>query len=106
LLIGEVVYKVIAKRTLNFVPEEPDVAHMLVNKQVRCKGKELTEIEIPSCTAVKWDWWDLHTAQPAKAHEWRFLIRVTETDLHEPKTDLRDIIRTQQQVYLPSNFGW
>ena len=91
------------------VPAEPDTSlYKLVNQQVKdmVDAGILTEMEIPSCTAVKWDWFDLHTAQPAKKHEWRFLIRVTETDLHEPKTDLRDIIRTQQQVYLPSNFGW
>lgn len=91
------------------VPATPDTSlYKMVNQQVKDKvnAGELTEYEIPSCTAIKWDWWDLHTAQPSSKHEWRFLIRVTETDLHEPKTDLRDIIRTQQQVYLPSNFGW
>ncbi|MDF3254979.1 hypothetical protein [Bacillus velezensis] len=91
------------------VPDTPDSKlYSMLNQQVTqglAEGK-YTATDIPSCTAVKWDWWDLHTAQPAKEHEWRFLIRVTETDLHEPKTDLRDIIRTQQQVYLPHNFGW
>lgn len=91
------------------VPDVPDTKlYRMIDQQVKEKieAGELTEYEIPSCTAAKWDWWDLHTAQPAKKHEWRFLIRVTETDLHQPKTDLRDIIRTQQQIYLPSNFGW
>ena len=97
------------KNVILDVPADPDTKlYQMINSQVQ-KGIEdgiYTPYEIPSCTAVKWDWWDLHTAQPAKQHEWRFLIRVTETDLHEPKTDLRDIIRTQQQVYLPANFGW
>jgi len=43
---------------------------------------------------------------PAKFHEWRFLIRVTESDIQEPKKDLRDIIRTQQQGYMTINFCW
>lgn len=91
------------------VPDQPDTAlYRMLNEQVTAKvaSGELEEYEVDSCTAYNWDWWDLHTAQPAKAHEWRFLIRVTETDLHEPKTELRDIIRTQQQVYLPASFGW
>lgn len=63
--------------------------------------------EIPSCRSVEWGWWDLHRAKAATKREWRFLIRVTETDHRPPKTDLRDILRTQQQVYVPSeSFGW
>lgn len=59
-----------------------------------------------SCRVLEWDWWDLHTAIPAGKHEWRFLIRVTETDYRAPKTDLRDVLRSQQQVYVPESFGW
>lgn len=66
----------------------------------------LTAEEVPSCTAVEFDWWDLHTGKEATKHEWRYLIRVTETDYMPPQTNLRDIIRTQQNVYLPHNFGW
>jgi hypothetical protein len=91
------------------VPDTPDSGlYSMVNKQVDSlvKGKELETYEAPSCTAVMWDWWELHTGVPAKHHEWRFLIRVTETDIQEPKTDLRDIIRTQQQGYMPMHFGW
>lgn len=58
------------------------------------------------CRAVEWDWWQLHTAQCARASEWRFLIRVTETDYCAPNSDLRDVLRTQQQVYVPTEFGW
>lgn len=61
---------------------------------------------LKSCQVLEWDWWDLHTAIPAEKHEWRFLIRVTETDYRAPKTDLRDVLRSQQQVYVPESFGW
>lgn len=91
------------------VPSSPSTdLYKMVSNQVneKVKAGELTTYEAPSCTAVKWDWWDLHTGVAAKMHEWRFLIRVTETDLQPPKTDLRDIIRIQQQGYMPMEFGW
>jgi hypothetical protein len=62
--------------------------------------------EIVSCRSVEWDWWDLHRAKAAQKREWRYLIRVTETDHRPPKTDLRDVLRTQQQVYVHEAFGW
>ncbi|MDA2738417.1 hypothetical protein PDQ75_25010 [Bacillus cereus group sp. Bc015] len=91
------------------VPKEPDtILYKMVSQQVQEKVKngELTSYEAPSCTPVMWDWWELHTGVPAKKHEWRFLIRVTESDIVKPKTDLREIIRTQQQGYMPLDFGW
>lgn len=91
------------------VPKEPTTSlYKSVSKQVmeKVKNGELTSYEMPSCTAVMWDWWEIHTGIPSKAHEWRFLIRVTESDELQPKTDLRDIIRIQQQGYLPLEFGW
>ena len=61
----------------------------------------------PECGAVLFDWWDIHRGVAAKAHEWRFFIRVTESDLVAPWSDLRRVIRTQQQVYVPSDrYGW
>lgn len=60
----------------------------------------------PSCTVVEWDWWNVHRGVPATLREWRYLIRVTETDFLPPDTDLRRVIRTQQQVYAPATFGW
>jgi hypothetical protein len=75
-------------------------------------SKQMNELapstwRIPSCRAVEWGWWDLHTAIRATKREWRFLIRVTETNYRPPKTDLRDVLRTQQQVYVESaEFGW
>jgi hypothetical protein len=55
---------------------------------------------------IEWDWWNLHTAAKAEKREWRYLCRVTETDHVEPQTDLRQILRTQEQVYVPTEFGW
>ena len=91
------------------VPNEPDAKlYKMMSKQVndRIAKGELTSFEAPTCTPVMWDWWEIHTGVPAKHHEWRFLIRVTETDIQEPKRDLREIIRTQQQGYMPMEFGW
>ncbi|PKR83515.1 hypothetical protein [Heyndrickxia camelliae] len=91
------------------VPDEPDTKlYKMVSSQVNQKvlNGELETYEAPSCVPVMWDWWEVHTGIPAKHHEWRFLIRVTESDIQQPKTDLRDIIRTQQQGYMPMEFGW
>lgn len=91
------------------VPETPDTKlYKMISRQVNEKvnNGELSTIEVPSCTPVMWDWWDIHSGTSAKAHEWRFLIRVTESDIQKSKTDLRDIIKTQQQGYMPMEFGW
>ena len=63
-------------------------------------------IPVPSCTVVEFDWWDIHTGVVARASEWRFLVRVCETDYYEPRRDLREVIRLQTQVYAPPNLGW
>jgi len=62
----------------------------------------------PSCTVVEWDWWNLHQGIIATAREWRFLIRVTESNYHrpQPRHNLSSIIRTQQMIYSPQVFGW
>lgn len=91
------------------VPQIPDSKlYKMVSKQLNAKvsSGELTSYEAPSCTSIMWDWWEVHTGIAAKHHEWRFLIRVTESNIQKPKTDLRDIIRTQQQGYMPIEFGW
>lgn len=54
----------------------------------------------------EWGWKNIHTAQVANARGWRYLIRVTETDYIEPRTNPADFIRTQNNVYTPTNFGW
>ncbi len=61
---------------------------------------------VPSCTAVQFDWWDLHTGVVASKNEWRYLIRVCESDYYEPQKDLREVIRMQTQVYAPIDFSW
>lgn len=87
------------------VPNEPSTQlYKMVNEQM--KTLDLKIKPIPTCTVLEWDWWNLHRGIQAKKHEWRFLIRVTETDHVEPQKDLRQIIRTQQQVYVPESFGW
>lgn len=60
----------------------------------------------PEGQVVTWDWWQIHRAVPATGPGWRFLIRVTETDYIEPRTNPSDFIRTQTQVYVPERFGW
>lgn len=63
-------------------------------------------VSSPSCQVVEWDWWNIHQGIIATANEWRYLIRVTETDFLTPERDLRKVIRSQQQVYAPLEFGW
>jgi hypothetical protein len=91
------------------VPNKPSTKlYKMIDKQVKDGINEVKfeNYSVPSCTAIEFDWWTLHTGVRATQHEWRFLIRVTETDHMPPQTNLRDIIRTQQQVYVPENFGW
>lgn len=63
-------------------------------------------LDTPASTVVEWDWWNIHCAQIATGRGWRYLIRVTETDHIEPRTNPADFIRTQNQVYVPTEFGW
>ena len=90
------------------LPENPTPdLYKIMNKQVEALPN-LNDLifSIPSGQVLTWDWWHIHRAIQAKKHEWRFLIRVAETNTIEPKTNLRDCLRTQQQVYLPADFGW
>lgn len=75
-----------------------------VNKHVSHYPEDV--YEAPSCQVIEWDWWEIHQGIVAKVKEWRFLIRVTETDYLAPKTDLRQVLRTQQNVYIPREYGW
>jgi hypothetical protein len=77
-----------------------------ISKEINEKRNELDILTAPSCQVVEFDWWDIHEGVLATKSEWRYLIRVTETDLLAPETDLRKIIRTQQQVYAELNYGW
>lgn len=80
-----------------------------MNEQVNAalKSTPVRHVQsVPSCAVVEFDWWDIHRGVEATQHEWRYFIRVAELDLAEPERDLRKVIRTQQQVYAPQNFGW
>ena len=91
------------------VPNEPDTKlYKMIDDQVKSllEQNELSKFSVPSCTAVEFDWNEIHTGVAASKHEWRFLIRVTETDHQEPCRDLRKVLKTQQQVYVEQNFGW
>lgn len=91
------------------VPAEPHAdLYKIVSQQLRDMQDYawLGTMQTAPSTVYEWDWWQLHTAQAATGHGWRFLIRVTETDHFQPQTDLSKIIRTQQQVYVPEVFGW
>ncbi|AEO93533.1 gp274 [Bacillus phage G] len=83
----------------------PDIFKIISN-EVSNRESELNILTAPSCQVVEFDWWDIHTGITATKSEWRYLIRVTETDLCPPETDLRKVIRMQQQVYSTPNFGW
>lgn len=70
------------------------------------KGGFNETFESPDSTVLEWDWWTVHTAQKATGRGWRYLIRVTETDHIEPRTNPADFIRTQNNVYAPMEYGW
>jgi hypothetical protein len=76
----------------------------IVDKRIAEGGVETADS--PDSTVLEWDWWNIHTAQQATARGWRYLIRVTETDHIEPRTNPADFIRTQNNVYAPMDFGW
>lgn len=76
--------------------------HMAANEA----KSNLVRTELPANEWWTWDWWELHTGQPARQDGWRILIRVTESDWVEPEANLHKVIRTQQQAYISGNFGW
>jgi hypothetical protein len=90
---------------LEIASEPAEDVYNIISSQVMEKHVGLLE-EIPSCRAVEFDWWDLHTGVIAKKKEWRYMIRVCESDYYEPRRNLREVIRIQSQVYSPINFGW
>lgn len=106
---GDCPTKFIASRNINLVTENLPNLYAGISSQVcEMDGKGLLDTyDAPDGQVVEWDWWELHTAQQARAPGWRYLIRVTETDYLEPQKDLRLVLRNQQQVYLPTEkFGW
>lgn len=90
------------------IPTEPsyDVYNIISDYVSELAKKEDILTSINNCSVVEFDWWNLHTGVLATKKEWRYLIRVCETDYYEPQTDLREIIRMQSQVYCPMNFSW
>ena len=106
---GDCPTKFIASRNINLVTENLPNLYAGISSQV-CEMDDkgfLDTYDAPNGQVVEWDWWELHTAQKARAPGWRYLIRVTETDYLEPQSDLRQVLRNQQQVYLPTEkFGW
>lgn len=106
---GDCPTKFIASRNINLVTENLPNLYAGISSQVCAMDDKgfLDTYDAPDGQVVEWDWWELHTAQQARAPGWRFLIRVTETDYLAPQSDLRLVLRNQQQVYLPTEkFGW
>jgi hypothetical protein len=91
------------------IPSEPsyEVYNMMSQYVQDLTSKPVFRtMTVPSATVVEFDWWDIHTGVVASANEWRYLIRVAESDYYQPRSDLREIIRMQSQVYAPTNFSW
>uniref|UniRef100_UPI003D4A2A1F hypothetical protein n=1 Tax=Escherichia coli TaxID=562 RepID=UPI003D4A2A1F len=106
---GDCPTKFIASRNISLVTENLPNLYAGISSQVCVMDDKgfLDTYDAPDGQVVEWDWWELHTAQQARAPGWRYLIRVTETDYLEPQKDLRLVLRNQQQVYLPTEkFGW
>lgn len=77
-----------------------------LTRQVKELDGNFETLATPASTVVEWNWWNIHAAQQAHGRGWRYLIRVAETDHIAPRTNPADFIRTQNQVYAPSDFGW
>ena len=91
------------------IPSEPSYdVYSIMSKYVQRKVTEQPEIvsSFDSCRVYEFDWWDIHTGVIATKKEWRYLIRVCESDFYEPQKDLREVIRMQSQIYSPADFGW
>lgn len=91
------------------IPSVPSYdVYSVMSKYVQsfAENNPLAVSSFESCTNYEFDWWDIHTGIIATKKEWRYLIRVCESDYYEPRKDLREVIRMQSQVYSPANFGW
>jgi hypothetical protein len=91
------------------IPTEPSYeVYSMMSRQVH----QMVQIQpalimsVPTCQVMEFDWYSIHTGVVASKNEWRYLIRVAESDYYEPQQDLRQIIRMQSQVYAPHNFSW
>ena len=93
----------------SFITEQVELdfdesANLYEQMNIQINKTSLKCIEHPLDQWLSWDWWNIHTANPAINRGWRLLIRVTESDVVKPRTS--NYIRTQNQVYIPNNFGW
>lgn len=92
------------------IPDAPsDQVYSLMSEYVQQKVLDNSKLLVDtfkSCGIYEFDWWNIHTGVIATKKEWRYLIRVCESDYYEPQKDLREVIRMQSQIYSPANFGW
>lgn len=91
------------------IPDQPSYeVYSIMSKEIQKRVKEDPSIvsSFDSCTVYEFDWWNIHTGIIATKSEWRYLIRVCESDYYEPRKDLREVIRMQSQIYSPTDFGW
>lgn len=86
----------------------PENSRLYADVSRQVEAGDFARAFAPSCAVVEWDWWNLHQGVYATKREFRFLIRVTESDYHapQPRANLDQIIRAQQMVYSPTEFGW
>lgn len=91
---------------LDLPPGRDLYARMTKQVDLRVASGELKPKKVESCAWTTFDWWDIHRGVPATGDEWRLLIRVTETDYDTPNHNLNDVLRTQQNVYIPGEYGW
>lgn len=99
----------INKEMLVPIPDKPSSdVYSIMSKFVQGEVKENPNLvsSLESCTAYEFDWWNIHTGVLASKKEWRYLIRVCESDFYAPRKDLREVIRMQSQIYSPADFGW
>lgn len=92
------------------VPDTPSrELYAMLTRQIneRVAKGNLHEIRAEANRVYTWDFWETHSAEWAIGTGWRFLIRVTETDYIKPRTELNDIFRFQNMVYVKSDeVGW
>lgn len=89
------------------IPAKPSFdVYSMMSKHVNSVIDDSMVMTAPSCQVIEFDWWDIHTGVIAAKKEWRYLIRVCESDYYRPQQDLRQVIRMQSQVYSPADFGW
>ena len=79
---------------------------MTEHVEAMIEAGDMNVVYTPASRVLEWDWWTVHSATMATGRGWRYLIRVTETDHITPRTNPGDFIRTQNNVYVPTEYGW